>query len=112
MGIPFCRKLKLTEGDQILEIGTGWGSFAIHAAKHYGCKVTTTTISDAQFNYVSNLIEKEGLGSKIKLLNQDYRDLKGQYDKLVSIEMIEAVGTNYISNFFNKSSEDVSNYLI
>jgi len=100
----FCRKLKLTEGDQILEIGTGWGSFAIHAAKHYGCKVTTTTISDAQFNYVSNLIEKEGLGSKIKLLNQDYRDLKGQYDKLVSIEMIEAVGTNYISNFFNKSS--------
>ena len=73
----FCRKLKLTEGDQILEIGTGWGSFAIHAAKHYGCKVTTTTISDAQFNYVSNLIEKEGLGSKIKLLIQDYRDLKG-----------------------------------
>jgi len=100
----FCRKLKLTSNDHILEIGTGWGSFAIHAAKNYGCKVTTTTISDAQFNYVTNLIKKENLDSQIILYNKDYRELTGQYDKLISIEMIEAVGYNYISDFFNKAS--------
>ena len=100
----FCTKLKLTSNDHILEIGTGWGSFAIHAAKNYGCKVTTTTISDAQFNYVTNLIKKENLDSQIILYNKDYRELTGQYDKLISIEMIEAVGYNYISDFFNKAS--------
>ena len=104
----FCRKLKLTSNDHILEIGTGWGSFAIHAAKNYGCKVTTTTISDAQFNYVTNLIKKENLDSQIILYNKDYRELTGQYDKLISIEMIEAVGYNYISDFFNQThSSDI-----
>ena len=83
----------LSPGDHhVLEIGTGWGSFAIHAAKNYGCRVTTTTISDNQFQYASELISKEGLEDKITLLSQDYRELKGSFDKVVSIEMIEAVG--------------------
>ena len=85
-----CRKLDLSEDDSVLEIGTGWGSFSIHAAKNYGCKVTTTTISDAQFDYARSRIKDEGLESKITLVNKDYRDLDGKYDKIVSIEMIEA----------------------
>ena len=95
-----CRKLDLKEIDHVLEIGTGWGSFAIHAAKKYGCQVTTTTISDAQYEYASQKIKEENLQSKITILNKDYRDLKGKYDKLVSIEMIEAVGYEFIPNFF------------
>ena len=85
-----CRKLNLSEDDSVLEIGTGWGSFSIHAAKNYGCKITTTTISDAQFDYARSRIKDEGLESKITLINKDYRDLDGKYDKIVSIEMIEA----------------------
>ena len=100
----FCRKLKITENDKVLEIGSGWGSFALHAAKNYGCNVTTTTISDNQFSYVSNLISKENLWSKITLLNKDYRELEGLYDKIVCIEMIEAVGSNYVPDFFKKVS--------
>ena len=99
-----CRKLKLDSNDHVLEIGTGWGSFAVHAVKNYGCKVTTTTISDNQFNYVANLISKEGLGDKITLLNRDYRELEGAFDKVVSIEMIEAVGSDYVPSFFEKAS--------
>ena len=96
----FCRKLKLSKNDSVLEIGTGWGSFAIHAAKNYGCKVTTTTISDSQFNYASDLIKREGLEKQIILLNKDYRELEGSFDKVVSIEMIEAVGSEYVPGFF------------
>jgi len=99
-----CRKLKLSDKDHVLEIGTGWGSFAIHAAKNYGCKVTTTTISDNQFQYASELISKEKLEDKITLLSKDYRELEGSFDKVVSIEMIEAVGADYVSSFFEKMS--------
>ena len=100
-----CRKLNIQPEDHVVEIGTGWGSFAVHAAKEYGCHVTTTTISNEQHAYVSNLIEKEGLKDKITLLKNDYRELKGQYDKLVSIEMIEAVGYNFIQQFFQTCSD-------
>ena len=99
-----CRKLKLSKKDHVLEIGTGWGSFAVHAAKNYGCKVTTTTISDKQFQYASELISNEGLNDKITLLSKDYRELEGAFDKIVSIEMIEAVGAEYVPGFFEKAS--------
>ena len=99
-----CRKLNIQADDHVVEIGTGWGSFAVHAAKEYGCRVTTTTISNEQHAYVSDLIEKEDLKDKITLLKNDYRELKGQYDKLVSIEMIEAVGYNFIQQFFQTCS--------
>ena len=95
-----CRKLDLKASDHVIEIGTGWGSFAVHAVKNYGCTITTTTISEEQFDYVTKLIEKENLQDKITLLKKDYRELMGQFDKLVSIEMIEAVGYNYIQKFF------------
>ena len=108
-----CRKLDIKNEDKIIEIGSGWGSFAIHAAKKYGCQITTTTISDAQYKYVKSLIKKEGLEDKIELLNKDYRNLTGQFDKLVSIEMIEAVGNNFMKNYFNAISKLVkSNGLI
>ena len=100
-----CRKLKLNEHDTILEIGTGWGSFSIHAAKMYGCNITTTTISDAQFEYAKQKIKEEGLEDKITLLNTDYRLLKGKYDKIVSIEMIEAVGYKNVPLYFKTVSE-------
>ena len=99
-----CRKLNLNENDNVLEIGTGWGSFAIHAAKNYGCKITTTTISDNQYNFVKSIIEKENLTKKINLIKIDYRKLSGKYDKIVSIEMIEAVGFNFVQTYFKKVS--------
>ena len=99
-----CRKLRLTPSHHVLEIGTGWGGFAIHAARHYGCHVTTTTISEQQHAYARSRIEAEGLADQITLLKRDYRDLDGQYDKLVSIEMIEAVGHEYLDTFFEKCS--------
>ncbi|MDQ2076798.1 cyclopropane-fatty-acyl-phospholipid synthase family protein [Marinimicrobium sp. ABcell2] len=99
-----CQRLKLNSDDHLLEIGSGWGGLAIHAAKHYGCTVTTTTISDQQFNYAQARIAREGLQGKIQLLKKDYRLLEGQYDKLVSIEMVEAVGHQYYGEFFNKCS--------
>ena len=99
-----CRKLNLSEKDNILEVGTGWGSFSIHAAKNYGCSITTTTISDAQYEYAKARVVEEGLESKINVINKDYRKLDGQYDKIVSIEMIEAVGYEYISEYFKKLS--------
>ena len=99
-----CRKLDIKKKDNILEIGTGWGSFAMHAAKNYGCSITTTTISDAQYSYVEELISTHRLGSKITLIKEDYRNLKGKYDKIISIEMIEAVGYEFIPLFFSKVS--------
>jgi cyclopropane-fatty-acyl-phospholipid synthase len=95
-----CRKLRLRSSDRVLEIGGGWGGFALHAAKNYGCRVTTTTISDQQYLFARQLIDKEGMGDRIELLQADYRDLRGTYDKLVSIEMIEAVGHHYLETFF------------
>lgn len=100
-----CQKLELNENDQLLEIGTGWGGFAIYAARNYGCHVTTTTISKQQFEYAEQRIKYEGLTDKITLLCEDYRNLTGQYDKLVSIEMIEAVGHAYYKNYFEHCSQ-------
>lgn len=97
-----CRALSLGPSDHVLEIGCGWGGFAIHAARHYGCRVTTTTISQQQFDLARQRIEQEQLSDRITLLQKDYRDLRGQYDKLVSIEMIEAVGHTYYAGFFRK----------
>ncbi|BDY04806.1 cyclopropane-fatty-acyl-phospholipid synthase family protein [Ferrimonas sp. YFM] len=95
-----CQRLELKQGETLLEIGTGWGALAIHAAKHYGVRVTTTTISEEQHAYAAQRITNEGLSDRITLLKLDYRDLSGSYDKLVSIEMIEAVGHEYMRTFF------------
>ncbi len=95
-----CQQLELKPDDHLLEIGTGWGGMAIHAAKHYGCRVTTTTISRAQYDRACQAVEQEGLGERITLLCEDYRNLRGEYDKLVSIEMIEAVGHEFYKNYF------------
>lgn len=95
-----CKKLNLKKTDHVIEIGTGWGGFAIYAAKNYGCKVTTTTISIEQYKFTKQKIKEAGLGKKIKVLLKDYRLLKGQYDKLVSIEMIEAVGYQFYDEYF------------
>ncbi|WP_310733461.1 cyclopropane-fatty-acyl-phospholipid synthase family protein [Colwellia sp. BRX10-3] len=103
--LTICQRLELTADDHLLEIGTGWGGLAIYAAQHYGCRVTTTTISDAQHAYAKDRIEQLGLTEKITLLKQDYRDLTGEYDKLVSIEMIEAVGFEYLPSFFKQCNE-------
>ncbi|WP_158969812.1 cyclopropane-fatty-acyl-phospholipid synthase family protein [Paraglaciecola sp. L3A3] len=97
-----CDKLELKSSDHLVEIGTGWGSLAIYAATNYGCKVTTTTISDAQFDYAQQQVKKQNLSKQITLLKKDYRELTGTYDKLVSIEMIEAVGHDYLPTFFKK----------
>lgn len=95
-----CETLALSPGDHVLEIGTGWGGFATYAAKNYGCHVTTTTISDKQFEYVKALVAQQGLADKVKVLNKDFRLLRGQYDKIVSIEMIEAIGHHNYDAFF------------
>ncbi len=94
-----CDKLELTQKDHLLEIGTGWGGFAIYAAKHYDCHVTTTTISEAQYQYALQKIKENGLENKISLLLKDYRILEGTYDKLVSIEMLEAVGHAFYKTY-------------
>ncbi|CAD7694871.1 unnamed protein product [Ostreobium quekettii] len=99
-----CRKLDLGPEHHVLEIGSGWGGFAEHAAGRYGCRVTTTTISDQQLVYVRNRISNAGLSDRITLLSQDYRSLEGAYDRLVSIEMIEAVGKEYLPGYFRKCS--------
>ena len=100
-----CRKLELSAHDRVIEIGTGWGGFAIHAAKHYGCHVTTTTISSEQHRYAQQAIREQGLEDRISLLFKDYRDLEGRFDKLVSIEMIEAVGRRFHPTYFRKCCE-------
>ena len=96
-----CRKLALNPGDHVVEIGTGWGGFALHAARHYGCRVTTT-ISREQHDLAAARIQQAGLGERVTLLQSDYRDLDGQYDKLVSIEMIEAVGADFQDSYFSQ----------
>lgn len=97
-----CRKLDLQPGQQLLEIGTGWGGLAIHAARHYGCHVTTTTISQEQFALASHRVAEAGLGYRVRVLASDYRDLDGRFDRLVSIEMIEAIGARYMETYFGK----------
>ena len=97
-----CKKLDLQPQDHLLEIGTGWGGLAVHAARNYGCKVTTTTISEEQYQLALQKVKDEGLDDLITVLKQDYRDLSGQYDKLVSIEMIEAIGHHYMNTYFDK----------
>ena len=97
-----CERLQLRPGMQLLEIGTGWGALAMYAARHYGVRVTTTTISDAQYTYAQQKIDEAGLTEQITVLAQDYRLLEGQYDRLVSVEMIEAVGHDYLPGFFAK----------
>ncbi len=100
-----CEHLQLNNKDHLLEIGSGWGGLAIYAAKHHGCKVTTTTISDKQYLYVKNKIAQLGLENNITLLNKDYRDLTGSYDKIVSVEMIEAVGYKDFDAYFKKCGQ-------
>jgi len=100
-----CQQLELKATDQLLEIGTGWGGLAIHAARHYGCRVVTTTLSHEQATYAREWIAREGLSDRITVLEQDYRELTGQYDKLVSIEMIEAVGADYYPVYFRRCSD-------
>ena len=95
-----CEKLQLSCNDHIIEIGTGWGGFAIYAVQNYGCRVTTTTISDAQYKYTEQRIKELQLEDRITLIQKDYRTLEGKYDKLVSIEMIEAVGFQYLDEYF------------
>ena len=99
-----CDKLDLKPSDHVLEIGTGWGGFAIYAAKNYGCQVTTTTISKQQYDEACARVIAEKLDHKITLLLNDYRDLQGQFNKLVSIEMIEAVGHHFYDVYFAKVS--------
>ncbi|QAX86868.1 SAM-dependent methyltransferase [Pseudomonas sp. DTU12.3] len=97
-----CQKLALKPSDHLLEIGTGWGSMALYAAQNYGCRVTTTTLSKEQFAFTAQRIEQLGLQQQVTLLLEDYRDLSGEYDKLVSIEMIEAVGHRFLPTYFKQ----------
>ncbi len=100
-----CRKLELGPEDHVVEIGTGWGSFALHAAGRYDCKVTTTTISREQYDLAGQRVKEHGLEDRVTVLLKDYRDLEGTYDKLVSIEMIEAVGEKFLPVYFKKCAE-------
>jgi len=95
-----CDRLALTPDDHLLEIGTGWGGLACFAAEHYGCRVTTTTLSAEQFKYAQDQVQQAGLQDQVTLLLKDYRDLDGHYDKLVSVEMVEAVGHEYMPTYF------------
>jgi cyclopropane-fatty-acyl-phospholipid synthase len=95
-----CRKLELGRDDHVLEIGTGWGGFALHAARTRGCRVTTTTLSPAQRDVALERVARAGLGDRVRVLLEDYRALRGRFDKLVSIEMIEAVGHAYFDAYF------------
>jgi cyclopropane-fatty-acyl-phospholipid synthase len=100
-----CAKLDLSPADHVLEIGTGWGGFAVYAAERYGCRVTTTTISREQHAYATERVRAAGLQRQVTVLLEDYRDLEGSYDKLVSIEMIEAVGWQNFPTYFRRCSE-------
>ena len=95
-----CRRLQLKPSDHLIEIGTGWGGFALYAARHYGCRVTTTTISRKQHAFACARVAEAGLAGRVEVRLEDYRDLTGRYDKLVSIEMIEAVGAPYLETYF------------
>ncbi len=100
-----CRKLNLTSSDHLLEIGSGWGGFAVHAARNYGCQVTSITISREQLNYAKDRAAAEGLSNQIDFQFADYRNVTGKFDKIVSIEMLEAVGHEYFKSYFNKCHE-------
>jgi cyclopropane-fatty-acyl-phospholipid synthase len=100
-----CDQLALDPDDHLLEIGTGWGGLAVHAARTRGCRVTTTTISREQHDYAVARVHEAGLADRVTVLQQDYRDLRGRFDKLVSIEMIEAVGWRNFGVFFRKCSD-------
>jgi len=97
-----CRKLDLRESDSVLEIGTGWGGFALHAVREYGIELTTTTISERQLTKARERFDVAGISDRVRLLDADYRDLEGQYDKLVSIEMVEAVGEQFLDTYFRQ----------
>ena len=97
-----CAGLQLKPGDHVLEIGCGWGGFALHAAGHYGCRVLATTISQEQYQFVQRRVRDQGLNARIRVVARDYRELTGQYDKLVSIEMIEAVGEQFLDTYFRQ----------
>ncbi len=99
-----CQRLNLKQGDELVEIGSGWGGLAIHAAREYGCKVTTVTISLEQYELAKQRVEDAGLSDQITILMKDYRDLEGRYDKLVSLEMIEAIGAEQYDTYFAKCS--------
>lgn len=100
-----CRKLDLGPENHVIEIGTGWGGFAIHAAGRYGCRVTTTTISPSQYELARERVRAAGLEDRVTILLEDYRDLRGQFDRLVSIEMIEAIGHRQFREFFGRCAE-------
>ena len=100
-----CQQLKLKPGEHILEIGSGWGGFSLHAAKNYCCNITTVTISEEQFKFARELFQKEKLADKIEIKLQDYRLLTGKFDKIVSIEMLEAVGDKFLETYFAKCHE-------
>jgi cyclopropane-fatty-acyl-phospholipid synthase len=100
-----CRQLRLTPESHLLEIGTGWGGLAVHAAREHGCRVTTTTISRQQHELACRRVREAGLGDRVTVLLEDYRDLRGRYDRLVSVEMIEAVGWQYFDEFFRRCDE-------
>lgn len=99
-----CQRLNLKTSEHLVEIGSGWGALAIHAARHYGCKVTTVTISNKQYQLAKQRIEDAGLSEQITIMLKDYRDLDGHYDKLVSLEMIEAIGFEQYDTYFAKCS--------
>ena len=101
----FVRSCNCHPDDHLLEIGTGWGAFAVHAARRYGCRVTTATISQQQYEFARRQVTTAGLSDRVTALLQDYRDLKGQYDKLVSVEMIEAVGHAFYDTYFKCCSD-------
>ncbi|MEO6882980.1 MAG: cyclopropane-fatty-acyl-phospholipid synthase family protein [Bacteroidia bacterium] len=100
-----CQQLKITENDHVLEIGSGWGGNAIHIAKNYNCKVTTATISEEQFQYTTEAIKRENLSDKVTVLLKDYRLIEGKFDKIVSIEMLEAVGHKFLDVYFKKCND-------
>ena len=100
-----CQKLRLTEWDQVLEIGCGWGGFSIYAAENYGCKMTALTISQAQFDEATKRVEAAGLSDRIEIRLEDYRKVEGRFDKIASIEMLEAVGEKYLETYFRKCHE-------
>jgi cyclopropane-fatty-acyl-phospholipid synthase len=100
-----CRQLKLKPGEHVLEIGSGWGGFSKHAAKNYGVRITTVTISEEQFKYARDLFQREGLSDRVEVKLMDYRRLTGRFDKIVSIEMLEAVGDAYLETYFAKCHE-------
>ena len=100
-----CQSLKLKPTDHVLEIGSGWGGNAIYMAKKYGCKVTSVTISEEQYKLAKERVEKEGLNDKVEIKLTDYRMLTGMFDKIVSIEMLEAVGHEFLDVYFKKCAE-------